>query len=166
MLECLTVEAKEQRRLYKREYRSKNRDKINRQQREWRAKNPELVKQYNERYWERVADKKKVTRASWQYYGINKERYKELTEYIRSGRYTSLVSQAAHRANKDIAEYLLLSVTKNLSYEGLQRLWELREIERMACGRSDFYGYRRLFYHYLNIALKGMQEEAGAETPA
>lgn len=88
----------------------------------------------------------KAPRYPWDYYGITKERYKRLTEYIRSGKYASLASQAAHTANKDIAEYILLSVTKNKSYDELQKKWELREIERMACGRSDFYGWRRYFY--------------------
>ena len=88
----------------------------------------------------------KAPRHPWDYYGISKERHKQLTEYIQFGGYASLVLQAAHTANKDIAKYILLSVTKNLSYEGLQRLWELREIERVPCGRTDFYGYRRYFY--------------------
>lgn len=85
-------------------------------------------------------------RHSWKYYGISKERYRQLTEYIRSGKYVSLASQAAHRASKNIAEYLLISVTENLSYDELQKMWELKKIERMACCRTDFYGYRRLFF--------------------
>lgn len=88
----------------------------------------------------------KAPRHSWKHYGITKERYKRLTEYIHSGKYISLVSQAAKEANKDIAEYILLSVTKNKSYDELQKKWELREIERMPCGRSDFYGWRRYFF--------------------
>lgn len=88
----------------------------------------------------------KAPRHSWEHYGISKERYKQLTEYIQSGRYTFLASQAAHRANEMLSSYIILSIEKNLSYEGLQRLWELKEIERMPCGRSDFYGWRRYFY--------------------
>lgn len=87
----------------------------------------------------------KAPRHSWEHYGITKERHKQLTEYIQSGRYSSLASQAAHRANEMLSRYILLSIEKNLSYEGLQRMWELREIERMPCGRSDFYGWRRYF---------------------
>ena len=154
MLEELTLEAQEARRDYKRRYRAKNREKINRQQREWRAGNRDKVRQYNKRYWECRAKKAKNIRASWQDYGITPERLKELMEVARSGQYDRMVSSAAHMADEDIAEYILLSVTKNLSYEGLQRLWQLREIERMACGRTDFYGARRLFFHYLDIALK------------
>ena len=93
----------------------------------------------------------KAPRYSWKYYGISKERYGQLTEYIQSGRYASVARQAAHTANKDIVEYILLSVTENLSYDELQKRWELKKIERMACCRTDFYGYRRLFYHLFDL---------------
>lgn len=96
----------------------------------------------------------KAPRYPWDYYGITKERYKQLTEYIHSGKYESIATQAAHTANKDIEKYILLSVKENLSYDGLQRLWDLKKIDRMACGRSDFYGYRRYFYHLFNERMK------------
>ena len=96
----------------------------------------------------------KAPRYPWEYYGISKQRHKQLTAMMLSGEYAALVSAAAHTANKDIAEYILLSVREKLSYDGLQRLWDLREIERMACGRSDFYGYRRYFYHIFNGKVK------------
>lgn len=95
-----------------------------------------------------------VPRHSWQYYGISKERYRELTEYIRSGRYASLASQAAHTANKDIAEYILLSVTKNKSYDALRVKWELKEMERIPYCRTDFYGIRRYFFSIFNEKMK------------
>lgn len=97
-------------------------------------------------------------RHSWQYYGISKERYRRLTEYIQSGRYSSVARQAAHTANKDIAEYILMSVTKNLSYDELQKMWELNKIERMACCRTDFYGYRRLFYHLFDLDIRRIEK--------
>lgn len=97
-----------------------------------------------------------IARRKWSYYGISKKRYKQLIEYIQSGRYASLASQAAHRANEMLSSYIILSIEKNLSYEGLQRLWELREIERMPCCRTDFYGYRRYFYYLLNKKIKEM----------
>lgn len=93
-------------------------------------------------------------RHSWQHYGISKERYRQLTEYIQSGRYASVARQAAYTASKDIAEYILLSVTENLSYDELQKMWELKKIERMACCRTDFYGYRRLFYSIMDKELR------------
>lgn len=93
-------------------------------------------------------------RHSWEYYGISKKRYKQLTEYIHSGRYATVARQAAYTANKDIEEYILLSVTENLSYDELQKMWELKKIERMACCRTDFYGYRRLFYHLFDLEVR------------
>lgn len=84
-------------------------------------------------------------RHSWEYYGISKERYRQLTEYIQSGRYASLASQAAHTANEMISEYILLSVTQNKSYDALRVKWELKEMERIPYCRTDFYGIRRYF---------------------
>ena len=95
-----------------------------------------------------------VPRHSWQYYGITKERYRQLTEYIQSGRYDSLASQAAHTANKDIAEYLILSVTQNKSYDALRVKWELKEMERIPYCRTDFYGIRRYFFSIFNEKMK------------
>lgn len=46
MLTVMTPEAQEQRRIYKNKYRQRNRDKINQQQRAWRADNPEKVWEY------------------------------------------------------------------------------------------------------------------------
>lgn len=51
------MEALEARRLYKRKYRQRNKEKINRKQREWRARNSDRVREYQARYWERVAEK-------------------------------------------------------------------------------------------------------------
>ncbi len=86
-----------------------------------------------------------VPRRSWEYYGITKERYRKLTEYIQSGRYADAASQAAHTANETIAEYILLSVTQNKSYDSLRVKWELKEMERIPYCRTDFYGIRRYF---------------------
>lgn len=49
----MTQEAQEQRRIYKNKYRQRNREKINQQQRVWRARNPDKVKEYQRRYWEK-----------------------------------------------------------------------------------------------------------------
>lgn len=86
-----------------------------------------------------------VPRHSWQHYGISKERYGKLTGYIQSSRYAALASQAAHRANGMIAEYILLSITQNKSYDALRVKWELKEMERIPYCRTDFYGIRRYF---------------------
>ena len=84
-----------------------------------------------------------VPRYSWKHYGITKERHKQLTEYIQSGRYASVVHSAAYTANKYIAEYILLSVMENRSYEDVENV---EGIGRIPCGGTDFYGWRRYFY--------------------
>lgn len=95
-----------------------------------------------------------VPRRSWQHYGISKERYKKLTEYIQSGRYASLALRAAHTANETIAEYILLSVKQNKSYDALRVKWELKEMDRIPYCRTDFYGIRRYFYHLFNLEVR------------
>ncbi len=97
-----------------------------------------------------------VPRHSWQYYGITKERYRQLTEYIQSDRYASLASQAAHTANETIAEYILLSVTQNKSYDALRVKWELKEMERIPYCRTDFYGWRRYIMHLFDLEMRRM----------
>ena len=52
----MTKEALEARKSYSREYRERNRERINRRQREWRARNRELVRAQKERYWEKKAE--------------------------------------------------------------------------------------------------------------
>ena len=96
----------------------------------------------------------KTPRHSWEHYGITEKRYRQLTEYIQSGRYASLASQAAHTANEMIAEYVLLSVKENLSYEGLEKMWARGEIERIPYCRTDFYGIRRYFYYLFDLEIR------------
>lgn len=93
----------------------------------------------------------RAPRASWDKYGISRERYIELKTAMRSGRYKDLARSAAYTANESIAEYILLSVIQNKSYEGVEYVDGLG---RIPCGRTDFYGYRRLFYHLLDEGLK------------
>ncbi|NBH15599.1 hypothetical protein D3Z36_15915 [Lachnospiraceae bacterium] len=93
---------------------------------------------------------KKAPRYPWSYYGISKQRYKELTDIIRSEKYSSLASSAAHTANKDIAAYILASIIGNFSYEGVEWL----DGHRIPCGRTDFYGYRRFFYSIFDKELR------------
>lgn len=93
-------------------------------------------------------------RHSWQHYGISKERYKQLTEYIQSGRYAPVTRQAAHRANETIAEYLIISIAKNKSYDALEKMWARGEIERIPYGKTDFYGIRRYAIHLFDLEMK------------
>lgn len=90
-------------------------------------------------------------RHSWQHYRITKERYRQLTEYIQSGRYASVARQAAHTANEMIEEYLIKSIVENKSYDKLEFDDKLG---RICYGRTDFYGCRRFFYHLFDLELK------------
>lgn len=108
----------------------------------------------------RKIDDGTVVHRSMEYYGLTRSRINELNSLIRSGRYASLASQAAHRANKDIAEYILLSVTQNKSYDALRVKWELGEMERIPYGKTDFYGIRRYFYHILDEKVKEIPENS------
>lgn len=95
-----------------------------------------------------------VPRYPLEYYGLTKERVEELEKLIQSGKYAPLASYVAHTANETMSEYILLSITKNLSYEGLEKLWGRGEIEHMPYGRTDFYGIRRYFFSCLDKEMK------------
>lgn len=81
-------------------------------------------------------------RHSLAYYGLTDERVEELEKLIQSGKYASLASQAAHTANKTIAEYIIKSIVENKSYDKLEFDDKLG---RICYGRTDFYGCRRFF---------------------
>ncbi len=159
----MTMEAQEERRRYQREYRHRNRDRINSQRKKWRAENRDKVREYNREYWERKAGKPKGIRASWGDYGITPERLNELIGIVRSGKYDAVVLSAARKADEKTAGHIIMSVIENASYEDLEAKYASGKIERIALGRSDFYGMRRLFFHYLDMALKGIPEECGVE---
>lgn len=50
--------AQEAKRNYKREWRAKNRERINARQREWRKENRDRVRQYDEKYWNGKAEER------------------------------------------------------------------------------------------------------------
>lgn len=57
-----------------------------------------------------------------------------------------MIEQAAKMANAEIAEYIIKSVSYDLPYEYI----EYDEgLGRIPVGKTDFYGYRRLFFFYL-----------------
>lgn len=60
--------------------------------------------------------------------------------------------------NETIAEHILLSIKKNLSYEGLEKLWGRGEIDRIPYCRTDFYGIRRYFYHLFDLEIRRIGE--------
>lgn len=156
----LSAKASEARRNYQREYMSRNRERVNRQRRNWRAENRDKVQQYNREYWERKAEKAKNIRASWADYGIDKKRCRELQEIAKSDEYAEIVLDCALRADRKAAEHIILSVVEGLSYEHV----EFHErLGRCPLGRSDFYGARRLFFHYLDCALRGEETKIQEE---
>ncbi len=150
----MTIEAQEARKAYMRQYRDRNRDRINARQRGWYARNPERAKEYQRRYWERKAATGSI-RLPWSAYGITPERKKELIEIAKQEEYAGLVLAAALKADRQAAGHIVLSVTKGVSYEYLEYHDRLG---RCCVGRSNFYGLRRRFFHYLDITLK---EKAG-----
>lgn len=58
-----------------------------------------------------------------------------------------MIEQAAVKANPEIWKYLLKSVTLGLPYEFLEFD---EELGRITVGKTDFYGYRKLFFYYLD----------------
>ena len=162
------MEAHEVNKIYMRQYRSrnrdkinaqrrawnsKNRDKINAQKRAWNSKNRDKIREYQSRYWEKKATTGNI-RLPLSAYGITKERYHELLEAARSGQYEEEVILAALKADRQAAEYIILSVVDNVSYD---RLEFHTKLGRCSLGRTNFYGVRRLFFYYLDCALKERQ---------
>lgn len=93
-------------------------------------------------------------RHSLKHYRLTNERVKELEKLIQSGRYTSLASQAAHRADKDAAGYILLSIEQNLSYDALEKLWARGKIDRIPCSRTGFYYTKKYFFHLMDMEMR------------
>lgn len=69
-----------------------------------------------------------------------------------------LIEEAAVKANPKIWKYILRSVTQGLPYEFIEYD---EEQGRIPMGKTEFYGYRKLFYHYLNESKKWGQIERG-----
>lgn len=59
----------------------------------------------------------------------------------------SIIEEACKQANPVIWKYIMRSVTQGLTYEHIEFDSELG---RIPVGKTDFYGYRKLFYHYLD----------------
>lgn len=58
-----------------------------------------------------------------------------------------MIEEAAVATNPGIWKYLLKSVTQDLTYEFVEYD---EELGRITVGKTDFYGYRRLFYKNLH----------------
>ena len=63
-----------------------------------------------------------------------------------------MIEQAAIAASPEIYQYIIKSVTNDLSYPFVE--YDER-LGRIPVGKTDFYGYRRLFYHYLDVLKSG-----------
>lgn len=55
-MDTITTRAQELRREYARQWRQKNRDKVKAYNEAWRKKHPEKAREYQARYWERRAN--------------------------------------------------------------------------------------------------------------
>lgn len=99
----------------------------------------------------------RAPRFSYSEYGISRARYLELRNGCAEGKYSSKTLSKACRGLEFVKPWIILSVTKDKSYDELQKKWELKEIERMPCCRTDFYGWRRKFYYNLDCLLKNEQ---------
>lgn len=90
-------------------------------------------------------------RLPWSAYGIGKERRRELMQIAKLDRYADMVLAAALKADRQAAGHIILSATRGIPYDYLEYHDRLG---RCTLGRTDFYGARRLFFYYLDVALK------------
>ena len=103
-----------------------------------------------------------MQRRSYAEYGIGRQRLEELQSGCRAGVYSPEILKAACKEFEFIEPLILLSIRQGKSFDRLQILWELREMERPAVSRSGFYRFRRRFFANLDRALK----ERGTEIEA
>lgn len=61
--------------------------------------------------------------AGYTFYGISRERYRELRDGCRRGAYSREILFSACSEVPELAEYILLSVREGLSYDALERQW-------------------------------------------
>ncbi len=96
----------------------------------------------------------KMQRRSYAEYGIEGQRLEELQSGCRTGIYPPEILKAACGGLETISPWILLSVRQGKSFDRLQILWELGEMERPAVSRSGFYRFRRRFFANLDKELK------------
>ena len=92
-----------------------------------------------------------IQRLSYEQYGISKNRLAELQGGCRAGIYPSEMLSDACNEFGFVRPWILLSVSKDRSYDLLE--FDLR-LGRIPVGRSNFYGFRRRFFYNLDRALK------------
>lgn len=86
-------------------------------------------------------------RLGFEAYNISRERYIELRNGCAAGKYSRETLSKACRGLEFIEPWIILSVTKSKSYDLIEFDYKLG---RIPVGRSDFYGYRRLFFYNLS----------------
>lgn len=64
-----------------------------------------------------------------------------------------MIEEAAVKANPGIWKYILKSVTLGLPYEFIEYD---EDLGRITVGKTDFYAYRKLFYHFLDLEKLGI----------
>ena len=96
----------------------------------------------------------RAPRLDYSEYGMSRERYLELCNGCAKGKYSPETLSKTCRGLEFIKPWIILSVTKSKSYDALRIKWQLKEIEQMPCCRTDFYGFRRKFYHNLDVILR------------
>ena len=90
--------------------------------------------------------------------GMPKENFKKNTlemNAIRNVIYQrdcEMIEQAAVAASSEIYPYIIKSVTNDLSFPYIEYD---EKLGRIPVGKTEFYGYRRLFYHYLDLIKSG-----------
>lgn len=105
-------------------------------------------------------ENQRAPRLSYGEYGMSRERYLELRNGCAAGKYGLETLRVACRGLEFIEPWILLSVTKRKSYDRLE--FDL-QLGRVPVGRTDFYGFRRKFYHNLDCLLRAQQEEVFRE---
>ena len=83
-------------------------------------------------------------------YNMSRERYIELRNGCAAGKYSPETLSKACIGLEFIKPWIILSVTKSMSFDRIEFDFKLG---RIPVGRSDFYGFRRKFYHNLDVLL-------------
>lgn len=77
---------------------------------------------------------------------ISKPTERQAMENARLKYDCEIIEEAAEMTSKELAPYILKSVVKDLTYEYLEYD---EELGRIPVGKTDFYGYKRRFFYFL-----------------
>lgn len=98
----------------------------------------------------KAGSKRSNPRPGYDDLGLYPARLQEVQACCRSGVFSRETMQRACNGFEWITEFIILSATKDLSFDKIEfnTKWG-----RISCGRSDFYSYRRQFYSNLSNEL-------------